>query len=66
MHKYLIDHLLNLILLKEKRDLAKIKFKKIKVAEIASVFLAFWSEITAVTEKIKSYLNCFDNQRWID
>lgn len=38
MHKYLIDHLLNLILLKEKRDLAKIKFKKIKVAEIASVF----------------------------
>ena len=36
MHKYLIDHLLNLILLKEKRDLAKIK-----VAEIASVFLAF-------------------------
>ena len=41
MHKYLIDHLLNLILLKEKRDLAKIKLKKIKVAEIASVFLAF-------------------------
>ena len=41
MHKYLIDHLLNLILLKEKRDLAKIKFKKIKVAEIPSVFLVF-------------------------